>query len=512
MLTGLLRPKPTDTNPWLFPVSMASRRALHSDEERRRWLYPRRTIWLDASRADTDNRTLPDGDGTHARPLRNWATLFADDTLACVCNHLCADHIPVRIRGPVQWRPDHTDTGTITLVDGNGRDYNRRLLLRPWADGTRLRVTATLKASALPEAGRIVTISKIIRLVTDLHGVRWKDTDFHIMLLIDSPPPEDLSVNLQVNCSGELGALYDCQDNILQGCTVEIICRVVAMNRNAVIDDIDNPPPEFDPDLPGGGSGDGTGGDGSGSDAGDTGNDGGTGTYPWPGGPAGPKLPIRYPWPPGEEPEEPEEPRPTVTPNATALVYGAKLCHDLIGRDIAMSLLSVASSNAGAIAGCYGLFSCHDGDLENLTIACSADARVTAFGKAIAGGGIADYSMLAESQAAGTFAGPRCTYDLTTLTASAKAFCTAGNQPFSIVDGVSVPGVIGGQSTARSFGIAGNTLGLVSNTSATVSADASHPWRWLAEARPYSANRQATLINATGTGLRVESRPPLWAG
>lgn len=468
MLTGLLRPKPSDTNPWLFPIMMASRGALHSTD-RRRWLYPKRTIWLDLSRGP-DDPTPHDGDGTHGSPLRKMATLLADDTLACVCNHLCADHMTVRVKGPATLNEGTRSSPepTITVVDGQGRHYNRRLLLRPWADGTRLKVTATLRHTMdAPSGAATVTFNQVIHLVKNLHGVRWKDTDFDILLLVASPPAKDTG-SVQVSASGDLAALHTCNDTILQNCTITITCRIDALHIQDGIIDTPEPPQATDPDNPNGGVSDGSGGDGSGSSPGDTGNEGGDSTYPWPPSGDPPPPDLRYPWPPApDEPEPPDATLPSVTPNATATASGLRSCLRPIIRGTAIAITARANSNVGASSSASGLRDCHIPDISGLSSAQTAASLVTGYGKTTQTGGIAPYAMLALADAAGLRACRGGTTAASSFHSVAHAIAIAGNTP--------TEGGIGGYSRATAHGIATAGPATLSGLVISTDAQAAHP-------------------------------------
>ena len=164
MLKGILRPRPDSADPWTLPAAMASRGALLGEVKS---LYPNRVIWVDYS-AETA------GDGSYSRPFQSLDVVFGDDTLECVCQHLCADKITVRVKGPVD-----VSAGA---MDGNNRHYARHLVIRPWNDGERLEVRRIVFSDTREEGPLTASMRIGGDMVYNLHGVKWLDTDFKYIL------------------------------------------------------------------------------------------------------------------------------------------------------------------------------------------------------------------------------------------------------------------------------------------------------------------------------------------
>lgn len=480
---GLLAPKQGDTNPWLFPIAMANRGALHSDTARR-WLYPKRTIWVDTT-ASTN------GDGTHSRPLNKLAYLFEDDLLECVCQHLCADHITVRVKGApmlIGTAGVVPNAPPLRLIEGANRDYNMRLLIRPWTNGARLSLGVTLRAHAT--SGQLgITFKQEAAVIQGLHGVHWLDTDMSIQLIVtcEVPAVPVPGQTLFINNAGIIGCMDTCHRSILQGCRLLVTNRVDAVKIQRG--------PDVAPAPPGLGVGGGIGGGDGGS-----GSPGSGGNYPWP-DIVRPPNPT-YPWTPPSEPTTPVIITPTVPPNAVAVVYGIKDSERIIVRDLQCQLIALAQSNVAGEARAYAIWGCLRPNLQHIITGTKAEALVKGYGVAYSnelGEGVTGYQMAATASATAIRDCRRAAVVDATGTTYASAIAEPGNLPyFQYTTGAYRSGIIGGSANAEAYGIAGCTNTSIQDTYYTVYATAQHPVSAVQASAPYGDNKGAVYNNATG--------------
>ncbi|MCK9254142.1 MAG: hypothetical protein M0P55_15450, partial [Clostridiales bacterium] len=432
MIDGLLAPRATDTNPWLMPVMSASRGALHGA---RRQLYPKRTIWVDTA-AETS------GDGSYTSPLKRLADVFADDTLECVCRALCADKITVRVRGNLSATigngVTNSQSSIFDLIDGKERDYARHLVIRPWTKGNRLLVRCTCQIPVTVTTNTRIILTQSINLVKGLHGVKWMDTDFEVLLRIicDKEP-----TSLQISALAEIAGLYQCNDSILMNCTFEIKTLIDVLWRDPVRDELPKPPDEGEDDGGGGAGGGGGSGDGGGGDG------GGGGSYPWPPIPA-PEPPDDYPWPPGPVVPAPPGFDWDGVVNAASVVYALRECSGATIRGGSCNLLSRSMSNLGTRAECYGLFACPDSDVGGFVANVEAKAESSGSGAAYSnssGHGVSGYSLTAQAVTSAFSGCADSLLESCRADAKSSALCNAGNTPYHAgTDGATKTGKVGG--------------------------------------------------------------------
>ena len=461
MLKGLLAPRSSDTDPWLMPIMHASRRALHGDS--RRWLYPKRTIWVDTtSGSDTS------GDGSYDKPLQSLEPVLDDDVIECVCRHLCVDKVTVRVKGDISASIRQSAGGglgsELVVIDGRRRDYRRRLVIRPWEDGERLRVMAEVEIYINVADGRRVDVTTKVAEVQNLFGVKWINADFHTRLRIYcNREPEKLLITTLADIIG----LTNCPDSILMNCRftsdalVDVLWRDPAKEQEPVY-------PEPQDPVEGGTPGDG-------------------GSYNWPdwppawddwGGSGG-----GYGWPGGGGGGgggDDERIRGFI--NAYCRVIAALGCPRTIARGGHIDIGASAYSNTGAQAECYGFLNCPGLDVLGLPIDVDAYAEVKGGGAPYSnesGSGIAKYSLegLAFAGAVQGCGGSRL-MDMR-LAASAKALCQGSNTPHhTSPEGDTKAYAVGGQAAAAGHGLAlSNRCELHKIKSAAV-AEAVHPEYW----------------------------------
>lgn len=346
MLKGILRPRPDSADPWTLPAAMASRGALLGEVKS---LYPNRVIWVDYS-------VEAAGDGSYSRPFQSLDVVFGDDTLECVCQHLCADKITVRVKGPVD-----VSAGA---MDGNNRHYARHLVIRPWNDGERLEVRRMVFSDTREEGPLTASMRIGGDMVYNLHGVKWLDTDFKYILKAYYIKGEN-----QVSVAGSAFCLRECHHLVLVDCSFSIEALTVALDY---MDDFGSYLDEI-----GGGDGEGNGG-GWGDDddgGGGGGDDGGWPHYPWPGLPG---LPIfDYPWPsPSDDPGE--DPTLQFSFDAHLVLCALQECNEAIIRDTAISLSGRAYNTNGSIVEVAGLMHCRKANIIGLSCSNLAKAHTEA--------------------------------------------------------------------------------------------------------------------------------------
>ena len=484
MIKGLLRPRSDESRPWLMPIMRASRGALHGG---RKQLYPKKTIWVDAAAEEQ-------GDGSAKKPLQSLDDVLADDTLECVCQALCCDKYTVRVKGAVSVEVNATASSSaedaVTVVDGHGRDYAQRLVIRPWGDSERLQLKATLRTYIAVSENNQVDFRQCASVVKALRGVMWVDTDILIdLVIVCDREPEDI----RIHAFAELGGWDDCAGSILMNCTVAVRTRVDVLMKIPYQGD-------YRPPAPGGGGGGG----------------GGGGVYPWPGGPGGPGGPGIYPWPRDPSSGKPEPPSAWVGDwNAATIVFGVRNSPSVIARGGTFDLVALAQSNWGALAECRGFVNCSDSDLAGVVIKTVALAEASGSGRvyqnADGSSGVARYQLTAVAHARDVARCPRSALTALLGESSAKALTFPGNQPHHVdPSGSRTDYAVGGYALAEDYGVFSCREAACDALDHTVYARASHPEHYGQRACPYAGNEGASFSACTGRGGQCKSNRAGW--
>jgi hypothetical protein len=483
MIKGLLRPRSDESRPWLMPIMRASRGALHGG---RKQLYPKKTIWVDAAAEEQ-------GDGSAKKPLQSLDDVLADDTLECVCQALCCDKYTVRVKGAVSVEVNATASSSaedaVTVVDGHGRDYAQRLVIRPWGDSERLQLKATLRTHIAVSENNQVDFRQCASVVKALRGVMWVDTDILIdLVIVCDREPEDI----RIHAFAELGGWDDCADSIFMNCTVMVRTRVDVLMKIPYQGD-------YIPPAPGDGGGGGGG--------------GGGGTYPWPTQPGAPGGGT-YPWP-GEPPVAPA-PSPWAGDwNAATIVFGVRNSSGVIARGGTLDLVALAQSNWGALAECRGFVNCPNSDLAGVAIKTVALAEASGSGRvyqsADGGSGVARYQLTAAAHARDVARCPRSALTALLGESSAKALTFPGNQPHHVdPSGSRTDYAVGGYALAEDYGVFSCREAACDALDHTVYAKASHSEHYGQRACPYAGNEGASFSACTGRGGQCKSNRAEW--
>lgn len=181
---SVLAPRKGEPHPWLMPAMAASRCAAHDPfGVEMPTLYPRRIVWVDFDNGDDD------GDGSRAKPLKTLDRVFDDPLLACVCDHLGADRIPVCCRGTLQEDHAHTiaptpDGSSAVVYDhalikpATPHDYRRHLEIMPWPGQPHPVFKLKLKATLNRKMEDAMHAASLLAIVRDVRGVYWNKCDF----------------------------------------------------------------------------------------------------------------------------------------------------------------------------------------------------------------------------------------------------------------------------------------------------------------------------------------------
>ncbi len=456
MLKGLLRPRPSDTDKWLFAIAKASGHSLHGEK---RQLYPKRTIWLDET-------AMFHGDGSYYKPLKHISAIFDDNTLECVCQNLCTDKITIRVKNNLQsyiYKNLKGDRYSIhSFINGKNRDYNYRLVFRPWNDNERIKVKLICDLPVITTSSYI-RIQQHIALLKNLHGTKWINTDFEIIFRLTTmvqPKEIKMYVDSRMIC------IDTCKKSIFVNCTFKNRIVIDALWRLLPDEIIGYDPDDFD-GIPG---------DGEAGEAGDWDwDDGGWGYYPWP-----PSSEIdddysKYPWPPPPKDEESiiwtgEMPVSSFT---TALYD----CPNSIIRNSSCNMIADCQSEKGVKSESYGVVNSQNCDIKNFTMNCISNAIAEAGGLPVTSG-IAGFDLTALSLASGIINCKKSKIDSCKATTNAKALANALNEPYIEKDGVKKTLSIGGFSQAIATGFTNNNNSKFQNCNADVFSYAKHPVLW----------------------------------
>ena len=101
-------------------------------------LYRKADIFIDLDLEDAKG-----ADGSEAKPINSFDTLFADDEVECTCQAICCDKIVVKVKGTV---PESMQNARI-IFDGKNRDYAGNLVIVPWGETLELKAQSIHKAN-----------------------------------------------------------------------------------------------------------------------------------------------------------------------------------------------------------------------------------------------------------------------------------------------------------------------------------------------------------------------------
>lgn len=482
MISGLLRPAEDTRDAWLLPIMAAPwRHGLGKPGQP--WHYPKPPLVV---------------------PAEQLQSVLDDDTLHCVCNHLCCDRQVVHVSGS-QVKP-----GADSILDGAGRDWRLHLELRPLSGRCLLEIPieATITADvADPKAEPIVTISHNAAVIQNIQGVIFRDFDFRITVNIHCASADRDKVKYVIQAL--LDCVRGCHGCAFRGCAASIAVTIHNLNQHKPrhIYELDDEPDGHGPGTPGWGGGGAGGGDGGGG--------GGPGSPGWGSGGAGGGG-IRDGDGPG-------------IPDWNHGGYGWDLHGDkdvfvqaAAWRDCRKAVFFSSSANItidieslmGAESLANGWQDC-GGWLHRLCRGTLANSvKITGSGQSYTHSdgshGVTGYTLAAIAQArlvASSGGG-----EISTLagSATATAVCTAGNQPYHTSSkGNTSYGKIGGSAQAIALGMASNSGGAISACDITCQAKAVHPTAHAALAAPYRGNT-AKLAANTGSIQYCDSNIPAW--
>ena len=182
LASSILAPRDGEDHPYLMPVATASHCATFDAFDNGLYLsYPRRIIWVDFDNGNDEN------DGTQAAPLKTLQRVFSDKLLACVCQHIGQDRIPVCCKGTYVYEEDiilkyDIEYGVQNLQEYSlfteSADYCRHLEIMPWPHEARpvfkIKYTATMPAVENAKAALYARMT----IAEKTHGIYWNKCDF----------------------------------------------------------------------------------------------------------------------------------------------------------------------------------------------------------------------------------------------------------------------------------------------------------------------------------------------
>ena len=207
--SGILRPAEDTRDAWLLPIMAAPWRHGLGDNNIP-WHYPKPPLVV---------------------PAEQLQSVLDDDTLHCVCNHLCCDRQVVHIRGSSDHPADRD--GTLNLLDGAGRDWKLHLELRPLSGRCRLEIPieATFTADTSdPAAEPVVKISHHAAVIRNIQGVIFRDLDFRITVNIHCASDNRDKVKYVIQAL--LDCVAGCHRSAFVNCTATIAVIIHNLNRH----------------------------------------------------------------------------------------------------------------------------------------------------------------------------------------------------------------------------------------------------------------------------------------
>lgn len=397
-------------------------------------LYRKADIYIDLDLEDADG-----ADGSEAKPINSFDTLFADDEVECTCQAICCDKIVVKVKGAV---PEATQDARV-VFDGKNRDYAGNLVIVPWGE------TLELKAQSIHKANKDSGLQINRDLFRNLHGVMFRGIDFVNAVAVDKDDTVKDGDKLEV--AGEINIFRACRNITLANCTM-------AINADYDINTLPSellPEEEEEEEVSGGGGGGwGSGGYGGAGGGGSGGGGGwGSGSY-------------------GLSSEQKEKPEFYSLIDTAKTVCVASCLHNCATPIIKESSLRVVldiRSSTGSRAQAFGVLRCSMPLIKSCNIVMETSAYDIA-GGTIEGDEIHSFDLVASAVACPLAICNSPAIQSTTLSATSKAHGIPYNQP--------TEGIIGGIAKSESYSLLDCPAGEITGATGSESASATHPVRW----------------------------------